>query len=79
MAQQEIYNFLKANNTVWFNTDQIANFLNMNKSQTCRAIRKIKKFPGIFDNIEEKYVREFRGNGFYSIKYYRLNVKLYKQ
>ena len=75
MGQSKIYNFLKANEGVWFNIENITLVCDMSKSQVSKLLQKMFKYPGIYEKLEYKHVREYRGTdlkGNFNIKYFRV-------
>lgn len=77
-GQWGIYNFLKANLDIWFNIRDIAKLKDMNDYQVSKYLNKMLKFPKLFIGLEEKYEKDFREGKQYAIKYYRINVNIYK-
>jgi len=70
-GQHGIYNFLKANAEVWFNTSDIARLMDMRLAQTSRHLNKMKRFPDLFEFLEEKEEIDHRHGKNFAVKYYR--------
>lgn len=77
MGQREIYNWMKANEGVWFNAHQGCECMSMQRTQFRKYINKMLSYPEIFPGLQVKQEREIREGdmkGTYLIKYYRVKI-----
>ena len=75
MGQHEIYNFLKANEGIWFNTKSISSLMQIHENQFRKCINKMLGYPDLFIGLEWKEQKEYRKgelSGYFVIKYYRV-------
>lgn len=73
MGQIELFNFMKANQGVWFTIEMLAKITSMQVSQTSKCLNKMLNYDDLF-GLEQKHELEKREetNRQFTIKYYRV-------